>query len=299
MRMLLRGPDRSGVLLRQRCTSRLRRWASRLQQQNAQAIDSDLDQGRTCEGDLAFDQSQSCVGDLAYSSDGHVISHVSGDEVRASKGMVLMRYKEHQSRMTWHPHDALQESSGTLGPLAQSATEYNVPGSFTQIRSRRLSFYHPSSMAADIRLDGSGCQPAGHLQRRSFSSSAGEDASNADGKKESIHVTFINRDGSEKTIQVPIGTHMLQAAHDNDIDLEGACEASLACSTCHVIFEEEGLYNRLPEPSEEENDMLDLAFGLTPTSRLGCQVLAIRELDGVRLRVPASTEQGAVARLNV
>lgn len=56
----------------------------------------------------------------------------------------------------------------------------------------------------------------------------------------------------------------MHLAHENDIDLEGACEGSLACSTCHVIVEPE-YYKRLPEPSDEENDMLDLAFGLTET----------------------------------
>ena len=53
------------------------------------------------------------------------------------------------------------------------------------------------------------------------------------------------------------------------MDLEGACEASLACSTCHVILEE-GIYEGLPEAEEEEEDLLDLAYGLTYTSRLGC-----------------------------
>ena len=64
------------------------------------------------------------------------------------------------------------------------------------------------------------------------------------------------------------GTTVLEAAHNNDIDLEGAYEGSLACSTCHVIVDEK-FFNKLEEPSEDEEDMFDLAFGLTPTSRLG------------------------------
>lgn len=60
------------------------------------------------------------------------------------------------------------------------------------------------------------------------------------------------------------GQHLLEVAHENDIDLEGACEASLACSTCHVILEDE-FFDKLPEPVEEEEDMLDLAYGLTDT----------------------------------
>lgn len=48
------------------------------------------------------------------------------------------------------------------------------------------------------------------------------------------------------------------------------------------------------EPSDDENDMLDLAFGLTPTSRLGCQVVAAPELDGLRVRLPSATRNMAV-----
>ncbi|CAI7865790.1 unnamed protein product, partial [Closterium sp. NIES-53] len=112
--------------------------------------------------------------------------------------------------------------------------------------------------------------------------------------EESIEVTFVQRDGSEAVVQVPVGTNMLQAAHDNDIDLEGACEASLACSTCHVIVMDEEQYSKMPEPTDEENDMLDLAFGLTETSRLGCQVIATKDLNGLRLKLPSATRNFAV-----
>ncbi|VAI71674.1 2Fe-2S ferredoxin-like isoform X1 [Triticum urartu] len=112
--------------------------------------------------------------------------------------------------------------------------------------------------------------------------------------KEKISVTFVNKDGTEKTISVPVGMSMLEAAHENDIELEGACEGSLACSTCHVIVMDVKDYNKLEDPTDEENDMLDLAFGLTETSRLGCQVIAKPELDGVRLALPAATRNFAV-----
>ncbi|XP_010924055.1 uncharacterized protein [Elaeis guineensis] len=113
-------------------------------------------------------------------------------------------------------------------------------------------------------------------------------------QKETISVTFVNKDGEEKLIKVPIGMSMLEAAHQNDIDLEGACEGSLACSTCHVIVMDVDYYKKLEEPTDEENDMLDLAFGLTETSRLGCQVIAKPELDGMRLALPAATRNFAV-----
>ena len=81
---------------------------------------------------------------------------------------------------------------------------------------------------------------------------------------------------------------VLEVAHENNIDLEGACEGSLACATCHVILEEK-IYNILEQPAEAEEDMLDLAFGLTHTSRLGCQIILTKELDGMRVRVPSAT----------
>ncbi|XP_030968828.1 adrenodoxin-like protein 1, mitochondrial [Quercus lobata] len=78
-----------------------------------------------------------------------------------------------------------------------------------------------------------------------------------------ICVTFIEKDGEEKVINVPIGMSMLEAALKHDIDIEGACEGSCACSTCHVIVQDMEYYNKLEDPTDEENDMLDLAFGLT------------------------------------
>jgi 2Fe-2S ferredoxin len=80
----------------------------------------------------------------------------------------------------------------------------------------------------------------------------------------------------------------LEIAHRNNIDLEGACEGSLACSTCHVIVDPDW-YELLPTASEDEEDMLDLAFGLTQTSRLGCQLIITEELDGLTVSLPAGT----------
>lgn len=77
-------------------------------------------------------------------------------------------------------------------------------------------------------------------------------------------VTFVTPEGVEKKVVAKKGTSLLDVAHQNNIDLEGACEGSLACSTCHLIVEP-SYYSKLPEPSDEENDMLDLAFGLTET----------------------------------
>jgi ferredoxin len=104
---------------------------------------------------------------------------------------------------------------------------------------------------------------------------------------EKIKVIFIE-DGQEKEVEALVGLSILEVAHSNDIDLEGACEGSLACATCHVILEEK-IYNTLEEPEEAEEDMLDLAFGLTHTSRLGCQIILTKELDGMRIILPSAT----------
>ncbi|WP_375359179.1 ferredoxin family 2Fe-2S iron-sulfur cluster binding protein [Candidatus Tisiphia endosymbiont of Neophilaenus lineatus] len=101
-------------------------------------------------------------------------------------------------------------------------------------------------------------------------------------------IFVVDKDGTEKIVDAPIGLSILEIAHQNDIDLEGACEGSLACATCHVIVDEE-LYHKLKNPSEAEEDMLDLAFGLTHTSRLGCQIIVSEELDGIRVRLPSTT----------
>jgi ferredoxin-2, mitochondrial len=77
-------------------------------------------------------------------------------------------------------------------------------------------------------------------------------------------------------------------ARRHGIELEGACEGVCACSTCHVILED-SVFEQLPEPSEDEEDMLDQAFGLTATSRLGCQVVVTPDMDGITVKLPAAT----------
>jgi 2Fe-2S ferredoxin len=100
-------------------------------------------------------------------------------------------------------------------------------------------------------------------------------------------MTFIERDGTRREVDAPLGLSVLEIAHKHDIDIEGACEGSLACSTCHVIIDPEW-YELLKEASEDEEDMLDLAFGLTRTSRLGCQIIMTEELDGLTVKLPAA-----------
>ncbi len=98
-------------------------------------------------------------------------------------------------------------------------------------------------------------------------------------------LTFIEKDGNRKEVDAPVGLSVMEIAHRFDVDIEGACEGSLACATCHVIVAPEW-YGKLGEPSEDEEDMLDLAFGLKPTSRLGCQIVMTEELDGLVVELP-------------
>ncbi|KAF2827139.1 ferredoxin [Ophiobolus disseminans] len=102
-------------------------------------------------------------------------------------------------------------------------------------------------------------------------------------------ITFIDKDAQHHTFTVSDGDNLLDIAQANDLEMEGACGGSCACSTCHVIVEDEGLYDKMEEPDDDENDMLDLAFGLTETSRLGCQVKMSKELDGLKVRLPNMT----------
>ena len=107
-----------------------------------------------------------------------------------------------------------------------------------------------------------------------------------------VKIIFVEK-GENKEFEVPVGTTVLEAAHNNNISLEGACEGSLACSTCHVVLDQD-YYDKLEEQSEDEEDMLDLAFGLTPTSRLGCQITMTEDLDGLTLVVPDETRNVSV-----
>jgi 2Fe-2S ferredoxin len=101
-------------------------------------------------------------------------------------------------------------------------------------------------------------------------------------------MTFIESDGTRREVDAPLGLSIMEIAQRNDIDIEGACGGSLSCSTCHVIVDP-AWFGKLPEPDEEEEDMLDLAFALTRTSRLCCQIIINEELDGITVTLPEET----------
>ncbi|XP_054646701.1 adrenodoxin isoform X1 [Dunckerocampus dactyliophorus] len=104
-----------------------------------------------------------------------------------------------------------------------------------------------------------------------------------------VTVHFVNRDGEKITVEGSPGDSLLDVVINEDLDFDGfgACEGTLACSTCHLIFDED-VYKKLGPVTDEEMDMLDLAYGLTDTSRLGCQICLSRSLEGMVARVPES-----------
>ncbi|XP_003391508.1 PREDICTED: adrenodoxin-like protein, mitochondrial [Amphimedon queenslandica] len=121
-------------------------------------------------------------------------------------------------------------------------------------------------------------------QKRHYCTSPSENET----ENENISVTYIGKDGERREVKGKVGDNLLHLAHRHGIDMEGACEASLACTTCHVYVENE-YFDLLPEAHEEEEDLLDLAPFLQENSRLGCQVILTKELDGMTVTLPKVT----------
>ncbi|KAL6942541.1 mitochondrial matrix iron-sulfur protein [Hanseniaspora vineae] len=107
-------------------------------------------------------------------------------------------------------------------------------------------------------------------------------------KGEELYCTFVLKDGTQKKFAVCEGDSLLDIAQGHNLEMEGACGGSCACSTCHVIVDPQYI-DKLPEPSDDEDDMLDLAYGLTETSRLGCCIKMNKEIDGIRVALPQMT----------
>ena len=101
-----------------------------------------------------------------------------------------------------------------------------------------------------------------------------------------IKVRFLKADGTlDHEVEAPAGTNLLDLAQAEGQPLEGACEGQMACSTCHVIVDPED-FGRLPPASEEEDDLLDLAWGVARTSRLACQIVLSNELETLTVKMP-------------
>ena len=127
-----------------------------------------------------------------------------------------------------------------------------------------------------------------NLNKNNFSTNNDEEDKFKNADKIKFTFKYLS-DNKEVKVEAPEGMNLLKAAHKNNIDLEGACDCSLACSTCHLILDQK-IYDSIPQAEETEDDLLDLAFGLTHTSRLGCQVLLTKQFEDTVIKIPAATK---------
>jgi ferredoxin len=100
-----------------------------------------------------------------------------------------------------------------------------------------------------------------------------------------VKVSFVTADGRKVEAEGQPGDRLLELGQGIGMPLEGTCEGQMACSTCHVIVAADW-FDRLPDAVEDEEDMLDLAAGVTRTSRLACQIVLADDLDGLEVRIP-------------
>ncbi|KAG8161133.1 hypothetical protein KVR01_009397 [Diaporthe batatas] len=180
----------------------------------------------------------------------------------------------------------LRPSSTPTTPSPQLARQFGTTRTAPATAAAPRTLAAPSTSRRAIR------RPAPSIPAsRSFSATPSTRHGHVDPPKpgEELWVTFIDKDGLEHKLAVSKGDNLLDIAQAHDLEMEGACGGSCACSTCHVIVQNEDLYDKMPEPDDDENDMLDLAFGLTETSRLGCQVVMAPELDGLVVKLPSMT----------
>jgi ferredoxin len=103
-----------------------------------------------------------------------------------------------------------------------------------------------------------------------------------------VKVTFITANDERVEAEGAAGDNLLRLGQAAGMPLEGTCEGQMACSTCHVIVTREW-FAKLPRASEDEEDLLDLAAGVRPTSRLSCQIELTEDLDGIEVRVPGDS----------
>ncbi|XP_061839801.1 ferredoxin-2, mitochondrial [Nerophis lumbriciformis] len=115
-----------------------------------------------------------------------------------------------------------------------------------------------------------------------------EASADEDISEDVVNVVYIDRSGQRIPVKAKVGDNVMYLAQKYEIELEGACEASLACSTCHVYINSDHL-DTLPEPHEREDDMLDMAPMLQENSRLGCQIILTPEQEGMEITLPKVT----------
>ncbi|XP_005144925.4 adrenodoxin-like [Melopsittacus undulatus] len=150
------------------------------------------------------------------------------------------------------------------------------------LNASRIRFIHLRGVTEQHRT-----APKQGLERGFSSMQKLQDAHGDSSSSDQVTVHFINRDGERLTATAKEGQSLLEVVINQNLAIDGfgACEGTLACSTCHLIFEKD-TFQKLDAISDEELDMLDLAYGLTETSRLGCQVCVKKSMDGLTVRVP-------------
>ena len=99
------------------------------------------------------------------------------------------------------------------------------------------------------------------------------------------NINFKLRNGELKKIDAEDGLTLMEVARDNDLGIEGTCGGSISCCTCHVVIEKDW-FSKVGSANPDEEDMLDLAVDLQPTSRLGCQIEVTPELNGLIVNIP-------------
>ncbi|XP_008831045.1 adrenodoxin, mitochondrial [Nannospalax galili] len=168
--------------------------------------------------------------------------------------------------------------------LRAACASVSAPGSLHGPTCRWLLLAGARAGATGLRRNvgpgGSSVGPSRPLSLSACARSSSEDK---------ITVHFKNQDGETLTAKGKVGDSLLDVVIENNLDIDGfgACEGTLACSTCHLIFEDH-IYEKLDAITDEENDMLDLAYGLTDRSRLGCQVCLTKAMDNMTVHVPSA-----------
>ena len=100
------------------------------------------------------------------------------------------------------------------------------------------------------------------------------------------NITFIDSSGTERTVEAEVGSTVMEVAARHLIpEIEAECGGACSCATCHV-YVDEAWRDAVGGPSPMEEDMLDFAFDVRPSSRLSCQIKVREDLDGLVVHTP-------------
>ena len=99
-------------------------------------------------------------------------------------------------------------------------------------------------------------------------------------------ITYLDNSGNNKTVDVDNGLSVMEGALQNNIPgIDADCGGSMACATCHVYVEEKW-FSKIPKAEDAEIDMIDMAFEPKKNSRLSCQIIVSKDLDGLTVTTP-------------